>query len=194
MNMIAIINYDSEGSKIISDLLDSSSIEHEITNNEKTICRADRIILPDCENVKKVSKKIQLYNLTSVIKMLKKPILGLYRGGLLMSENVNVDKLPGFGFFKNVETVDLPYETKNNSKLEIVENITSNVLKNNSYTLMNGTSQILIHHTELTSFTTMHDGHHYSGIIEKNNFIAVYFDILNNQKIASELLANFNSL
>lgn len=192
--MIAIINYDSEGSKIVSELLDSSGIENEITKNEKTICRADRIILPDCENVKKVSKKIQLYNLTSVIKMLKKPILGLYRGGLLMSENVNVDKLPGFGFFKNVETVDLPYETKNNSKLDIVENKTSNVLKNNSYPLMNGTSQMLIHHTELTSFTTTHDGHRYSGIIEKNNFIAVYFDILNNKKIASELLANFNSL
>jgi len=192
--MIAIINYDSEGSKKVSELLNKSGIEHEITKNEKTICRADRIILPDCENVKNVSKKIQLYNLTSVIKMIKKPILGLYRGGLLMSENVNVDKLPGFGFFKNVETVDLPYETNNDSELHIVDKRISKVLQNSSYTLINGTRQILVHNSELTSFTTMHDGHYYSGIIENNNFIAVYFDILNNKKIASELMANFNSL
>lgn len=84
--MIAIIDYQLDENSALKDALESIHAKFQLTNSEQDILNADSIILPDTTDVKKAVRQLHLLNLFSMIRMLKKPILGITRGFELMCE------------------------------------------------------------------------------------------------------------
>ncbi len=103
--MILILNYDRDEAKKISDILSELNLEHKVSLSESDLIQADKIILPDGLDAIKVIKKLHLMNLFGMLKMLKKPILGINMGMMLCCENIIGMQKIGLGFFP-VDTED----------------------------------------------------------------------------------------
>ena len=98
--MIVILDIETGLSKSVSDFLTLLGIENIISNKEHEVLKADGIIIPDCYNIQSASKKLQLCNFNSSLRMIKKPILGISSGMNLMTEGIPEENVHGLGFFK----------------------------------------------------------------------------------------------
>ncbi len=96
--MIAIVDY-GERPEYLLYRLEKLGIELKFTSVESEILAADRIILPDCRDLKKAVKRLHLLNLFSMLRMVKKPVLGIGNGFALMCEGTPVMNCEGLGFF-----------------------------------------------------------------------------------------------
>ncbi len=97
--MVLILNYDKAESEKIAEVLSSLDIRFKISINETDVLKADKIILPDGKDAIRVIRKLHLMNLFSMLKMLKKPILGINMGMMLCCENIVGMEKVGLGFF-----------------------------------------------------------------------------------------------
>ncbi|GJQ63670.1 MAG: hypothetical protein SCALA702_27230 [Melioribacteraceae bacterium] len=192
--MIAIIGYDPEEGIRLSEKLTSLSIENTVTKNEKVICSADRVILPHCTNIDKVSKKLQILNLNTVVKMIKKPVLGIMSGGCLMGEAVTRDKLPALGFFPgqfchdsnpiNAECLELKWKPADEDPPFFQNNI---VLKNI-------TCKPVGNKSEPNGFYYKLNGTDYPAILKSKRNLAIFIDLLETGAYGDDLLIYFNQL
>lgn len=78
--MIAVIDYGLNDTTQLAELLLSIKIDFKITRNERDILDCEKVIINDSQNISKAVKKIHLYNLFSLLRMQKKPILGISLG------------------------------------------------------------------------------------------------------------------
>lgn len=192
--MIAIIGYDPEEGNRLSEKLTSLNIENSVTKNEKVICNADRVILPHCTNIENVAKKLQLMNLNTVVKMIKKPVLGIMSGGCLMGEAVTLDKLPALGFFTGQFCHD-----SNPTKADILElrwkpeNEAPPFLRNN-IVLNNITYKPVGNKSEPNGFYYTLEGTAYPAILKSKRNFAIFFDLLETGAFGDDLLIYFNQL
>ncbi len=97
--MVLILNYDRDEASKISGILQNLNIEHKVSFSETDLLKASKIILPDGKDAIQVIKKLHLMNLFSMLKMLKKPILGINMGMMLCCENIIGMEKVGLGFF-----------------------------------------------------------------------------------------------
>ncbi len=97
--MVLILNYDKAESEKIAEILSDLKVHFKISLNETDVLNADKIILPDGKDAIKVIRKLHLMNLFSMLKMLKKPILGINMGMMLCCENIVGMEKVGLGFF-----------------------------------------------------------------------------------------------
>jgi len=79
--MITIIDYGKTNSNEIA------SAEFVMSNKETDILKADKLILPDCEDISSSIKKLHLLNLFSILRIIKNPILGIGTGMHLMTKS-----------------------------------------------------------------------------------------------------------
>ena len=87
--MTAIIDYGERPAYLLYQL-EKLGVDQKFTSVESEILAADRIILPDCSDIKKALKRLHLLNLFSMLKMIQKPVLGIANGFSLMCENPHV--------------------------------------------------------------------------------------------------------
>jgi len=85
--MITIIDYGKTNSNEIAESLKKLSAEFVMSNKETDILKADKLILPDCEDISSSIKKLHLLNLFSILRIIKKPILGIGTGMHLMTKS-----------------------------------------------------------------------------------------------------------
>ena len=85
--MIIIIDYGKTNSNEIAESLKKLSAEFLISNKETDILKADKLILPDCEDISSSIKKLHLLNLFSLLRIIKTPILGIGTGMHLMTKS-----------------------------------------------------------------------------------------------------------
>ncbi len=96
--MIAIVDYGERPAYLLYQL-EKLGINQKFTSVESEILAADRIILPDCKDLKRAVKRLHLLNLFSMLRMVKKPVLGIGNGFALMCEGTGVTSCEGLGFF-----------------------------------------------------------------------------------------------
>jgi imidazole glycerol-phosphate synthase subunit HisH len=110
--MITIIDYGKSDTNEIAELLKKLSVEFVISNRESDILRADKLILPDSNDISSSIKKLHLLNLFSILRILKKPILGIGTGMHLMTNSFKDSNTACLGCFP-VEclTKDLQQDT-----------------------------------------------------------------------------------
>ncbi len=82
--MVVIVNSCEEESSKLSALLDTLGVKNSVSIRESDISSADRLIFPPVADLPKVIKKFHLLNLTSLLRMVKKPVLGIGSGVQLM--------------------------------------------------------------------------------------------------------------
>jgi imidazole glycerol-phosphate synthase subunit HisH len=113
--MITIIDYGNTNSKELKSALSELTGEIIISNKEADILKADKLILPDSEDFSASIRKLHLLNLFSVLRMIKKPSLGIGTGMHLMTKSYKNINAACLGCFP-VECRN--YENSNNDFLQ----------------------------------------------------------------------------
>jgi glutamine amidotransferase len=86
--MITIIDYGKTNSDEIAESLAKLSVNYNMSNRESDILKADKLIIPDSEDITSSIKKLHLLNLFSILRIVNKPILGIGTGMHLMTKSL----------------------------------------------------------------------------------------------------------
>ncbi len=94
--MIAIIDYGAGNTRSVSNALAGLKLEHIVTNDEKKINDAEKIIFPGVGEAAFAMKMLKKLNLVNIIVNTDKPVLGICLGMQLLfdkSEESNIECL-----------------------------------------------------------------------------------------------------
>ncbi len=184
--MIVIINHEREESEKYCDLLNSKGIESKISNSEPVICSSDKILITDCNDIDKLIRKFQLLNLFSLLKMIKKPIIGIGLGAAIMHEKIQTIDKTGLGYFPGAVKVISHLDPKENVRLNMISN------KNTLADLDNIKFKI----SKLITVTTDNDlvadyefkGANYPAVIKRGKNAGVLLDVAGSGENGVQLL------
>lgn len=85
--MIALIDYGAGNTASVANVLKELGCEFKITCSELSLCNADKIILPGVGEASYAVKRLNVLNLFSLLRVLRKPLLGICLGMQLLCEN-----------------------------------------------------------------------------------------------------------
>ena len=97
--MITIVDYGDACINEVAASFKKITEDFKVSRNELDICESDKIILAGCGSAPSVMKKIQLLNLYSVLRVVKKPMLGIGLGMQLMADYSTEGNFSCLGFF-----------------------------------------------------------------------------------------------
>lgn len=84
--MITIIDYGDQCTHAVADAIKNITSDFVVSKFESDICDADKLIFPGSGSAADAIRKIHLLNLFSVLRIIKKPILGIGLGMQLMAD------------------------------------------------------------------------------------------------------------
>jgi glutamine amidotransferase len=126
--MIALIDYGAGNTASVANALEELKVDYKITQNEAVIMNAEKVIFPGVGEASYAIRKLHFLNLYSVLRMIKKPLLGICLGmqllgnrseegdvsclGLIPFESKKFDpklnKVPHMGWANVTKTSDTP--------------------------------------------------------------------------------------
>ena len=194
--MLTIIDYNLGSVDKVADSFTLLGIRFKITRNENDIIGSEKIVLSGTEEALSAVKKLHLLNLFSVLRIVKKPVLGIGLGMQLLSEFSKEGDVACLGKFAGT--------------VEKFENTISKVPFSGSYKIRIDKNSILFNDIDETAefrfrnsfylpvndYTTAHsiNGVSFSAAIEKDNFYGVQFHPEESGKDGLTLLRNFAKL
>ena len=99
MKMITIVDYGDVCIDKVAASIKRITDDFRVSRNELDICSSEKIIFAGCGSASAVMKKIQLLNLYSILRVVKKPMLGIGLGMQLMADYSTEGNFPCLGFF-----------------------------------------------------------------------------------------------
>jgi imidazole glycerol-phosphate synthase subunit HisH len=97
--MIAIIDYGAGNVASVSNAVSALNQEYIITCNEINILKADKIIFPGVGEASSAVKALHKLNLFTMLRVCKKPLLGICLGMQLMADYSKEGDVTGLGLF-----------------------------------------------------------------------------------------------
>jgi len=97
--MIAVIDYGVSNVEAIAKALESLNVEFVITSHEYDILKSDKVILPGEGEIGTAIKKLHKNNLFTMLRVCRKPILGINTGMQVFADNVKGINISGLGIF-----------------------------------------------------------------------------------------------
>jgi imidazole glycerol-phosphate synthase subunit HisH len=97
--MITIVDYSNSGSQEIAECVRQITDAFIVSKNEIDICRADKIIFPGTGSAPEAIRELHLLNLFSVLRIVRKPMLGIGLGMQLMSGSSKEGNISCLGIF-----------------------------------------------------------------------------------------------
>ena len=97
--MITIVDYGDVCIGEVAASVKKITNDFKVSKNELDICGSEKIILAGCGSAPSVMRKIQMLNLYSVLRVIKKPILGIGLGMQLMSDYSTEGNFSCLGLF-----------------------------------------------------------------------------------------------
>jgi glutamine amidotransferase len=191
--MITIVDYGDECTQVVASSLQKITTDFLVSRNETDICSSDKIIFPGCGSPSAVMKKINLLNLHSTLRIVKKPMLGIGLGMQLMADYSKEGNFPCLGLFpgtsvkfENVEGGTLHkgmHKVKISKQSKLFQGI-----EDNSEFYFNNAYYLPV--SELSTSTCQRDVEFCSSL-ESKNFFAVQFHPEMSGEVGSKLLKNF---
>ena len=194
--MLTIIDYNLGSVDKVADSFTLLGIKFKITRNENDIIGSEKIVLSGTEEALSAIKKLHLLNLFSVLRIVKKPVLGIGLGMQLLSEFSREGDVACLGKFAGT--------------VEKFENTISKVPFSGSYKIRIDKNSILFDDIDETAefmfrnsfylpvndYTTAYaqNGINFSAAIEKDNFYGVQFHPEESGESGLRLLRNFSEL
>jgi imidazole glycerol-phosphate synthase subunit HisH len=194
--MLTIIDYNLGSVDKVADSFTLLGIRFKITRNENDIIGSEKIVLSGTKEALSAIKKLHLLNLFSVLRIVKKPVLGIGLGMQLLSEFSREGDVACLGKFAGT--------------VEKFESTISKVPFSGSYKIRTDKNSILFNDIDETAefrfrnsfylpvndYTTAHsiNGVSFSAAIEKDNFYGVQFHPEESGKDGLTLLRNFAEL
>lgn len=193
--MISILDYNNKRSDVLSEILDILNLDYIYTLNESEIINSDSIILPEIENFKRSYRKLQLTNISNLLKICSKPILAIGSGFSLMVNDIIDKQKKGLDFFD----VNLKYkifETEINTIDGHLEKVKSSKLISN----IPAEQQIkvnLFQRDLISKYTTSvltSDKLKFAITSENKNYFALHTDIKMNYEFTKTIILNFSKI
>ncbi|PKL82067.1 MAG: imidazole glycerol phosphate synthase subunit HisH [Ignavibacteriae bacterium HGW-Ignavibacteriae-3] len=194
--MIVLIDYGAGNTASIANVLDDLNCEYVISQTEKDVCNSDKIIFPGVGEAQFAVKKLHMLNLFNLLRLLKKPMLGICLGMQLMCEKSKEGNVAGLGIFslgteKFDETiVKVPHMGWNHVKHDGASKLFEGI-KNNEYFYFANS-----YFVPVNEFTTSFSNYQtdFSSSMEKENFYGVQFHPEKSGPAGIQLIKNFVEL
>ncbi len=186
---ISVINYDNVNANIAKDLLEDLGYETKLISDEISLCTSEIIILPDCSDLLKANRKLQLFNLSNVLKIINRKIIGLNNGMFLMCSNIINNNINGLGLFNaNVFKYELTQNCYlNNDKLKVIKKDCLNFNFND--VTINYLSDFYVLENFDTCIAAEIDNKSISLINKFNNYVGINLRISSDEKDIKSLLS-----
>lgn len=84
--MITVIDYGDENAKEVAKVLNEITSDVVVSGSEIDIYRSDKVVFAGCGKAIDAMRKIHLLNLFSVLRIIKKPMLGIGLGMQMMCD------------------------------------------------------------------------------------------------------------
>jgi glutamine amidotransferase len=97
--MTTIVDYGDICTAEVTASIKKITNDFIVSHNEVDICRSDKIIFAGCGSASSAMRKIHLLNLFSVLRIVKKPMLGIGLGMQLMADYSTEGNISCLGIF-----------------------------------------------------------------------------------------------
>ncbi len=97
--MIAVIDYGSGNVASVANALTELQQGFKITSNEAEICNAQKIIFPGVGEASFAIRQLHMLNLFTILRIVKKPILGICLGMQMMADFSKEGNVTCLGIF-----------------------------------------------------------------------------------------------
>ncbi|MCX6167783.1 MAG: imidazole glycerol phosphate synthase subunit HisH [Ignavibacteriales bacterium] len=97
--MIALIDYGAGNTASVANVLDELNYEYIITNNECQISKSEKIIFPGVGEASSAIRNLHLTNLFTMLRVTKKPMLGICLGMQLLCDKSKEGDTSCLGIF-----------------------------------------------------------------------------------------------
>ncbi len=194
--MIALIDYGAGNVASVANALTELKQDYKITNNEFEICRADKIIFPGVGEASFAIRQLHMYNLFTVLRIVKKPILGICLGMQLMTDFSTEGNVTCLGIFPcRVEKFDdkktkVPHMGWNDIEIVKESKLFSDIKNGERFYFANS---FYVPQTEFSTSLT-ENGIKFSASLEKGNYYGVQFHPEKSGEAGLKLLKNFIEL
>ena len=195
--MIALVDYGNEKVDELAEALKSIDADFRVTRSEIEIISSEKVIFPGYGEASTAIRKLHLTNLYSVLRLCKKPMLGICLGMQLMADiSTEGGKIPCLGVFPvtaekfSDEKMKVPFTGW--SEIEIIKESKLLTGIKNKEKFFFGNSFFL----PVNEYTTSVSENlvKFSATIEKENYYAVQFYPEKSGETGLKILKNFIEL
>ena len=191
--MIAVIDYGAGNIQSVLNALDDINVDYKVTYHEEVINKAEKIIFPGVGEASFAMKKLHLNNLFTMLRVTKKPLLGICLGMQLLSQKTEEGNTCCLGIIPATckkfddEKIKVPHMgwnqviiDKQNKLFDGVDNKTYFYFANSYYVPIN----------EYTICSSVYDIP-FTAAINKDNFYGLQFHPEKSGEPGIQLLKNF---
>ena len=194
--MIAIIDYGAGNVASVANALKEITEDFVITKREIDICRSDKIILPGVGEASYAMRQLNMVNLSNLLRILKKPLLGICLGAQLLCEKSEEGSTSCIGVFPQVvaefrnENLKIPHMGWNQVNLIKPGKLFDEIKDGENFYFAHS------FYIPLSDYTTCKStyGIEFASSIEKNNFYGVQFHPEKSGEAGLKVLRNFVDL
>ena len=192
--MLTIIDYGNTEAQLVTDTLKKLNVEFIISSKEADFLSGDKLILPDSDDITSSIKNLHLLNLFSILRMIKKPILGIGTGMHLMCESLKDNESACLGCF--------PVECESGEQRTVKESVMLSIIIIKSSNLLKGIGEkdkfyferkCFIPPNDFTTSIVNMDGKITSSL-EKDCLYGVHFNPEKSGEAGLKILNNFLEL
>jgi imidazole glycerol-phosphate synthase subunit HisH len=194
--MISVIDYGAGNVASVSNALNELGQKFKITNSETEICRADKVIFPGVGEASFAIKKLHVLNLFTVLRIIKKPVLGVCLGLQLMADFSTEGDITCLGIFPgNVlrfdpSKVKVPHMGWNDVHFKKESKLFAGIKEGERFYFANS------YYLPVNEYTTSFSNNNldFSASVEKDNYYGVQFHPEKSSDAGLKLLQNFIEL
>ena len=194
--MIALIDYGAGNVASVSNALKSLGQDYKVTNNETEICNANKVIFPGVGEASFAIKQLHKLNLYSLLRIIKRPILGVCLGLQLMAEFSTEGDIQCLGIFPedvlkfDPQKVKVPHMGWNDIHFKKESKLFSGIKEGERFYFANSYYLPVNEHTTAYCNNSVD----FSASMEKENYYGVQFHPEKSSDVGLKVLKNFIEL
>lgn len=201
--MIALIDYGAGNVASVANALETLNEDYRITNQEAVICSSSKVIFPGVGEASFAVKKLHLLNLFTLLRVVKKPFLGICLGMQLMAESSTEGNVTCLGIFPGASVkfdtskTKVPHMGWNEIHYKKESALFKNIKEGERFYFANSYYLPVNYCTVTTTDNSQEQpetGEVFSSSMEKNNFFGVQFHPEKSGEAGLQLLKNFIEL
>jgi len=194
--MIALIDYGAGNVASVANALTELNHKFIITNKEAEICNSDKVIFPGVGEASFAIRQLHLLNLFTVLRIVKKPFLGICLGMQLMADNSKEGEVTCLGIFPGTAQkfdstkTKVPHMGWNDISIIKQSNLFHEIRSGEHFYFANS------YYLPVNEFTTSTANNNidFAASLEKDNFYGVQFHPEKSGDAGLKLLKNFIEL
>lgn len=192
--MILVLGYNNTESGFLNKIFSELNIEYRYSLLEGQISKADKLILPHPQNFNSTYRRMQMMNLFSLLRLIKKPILGINDGFCLMCNHILNKYKCGLGLF------DMDIESNTDEDVNEQNFIEGYLNKMGESVLVKNLKEKEVIHflpkREIENYpyiTSMikNKEENYALTLEHKNYFSVKLNFEHNRQIGEQIIRNF---